>query len=167
METKKCPYCAEEIKIEAIKCKYCGEFLKNESSSEQGPDTWICKNCKEEVENTFDICWNCGASIEGAIDKESVSEFKKIKKEVGKQYSSGAGNIVLSIVIFTFVGFAFGYYMYGNIFGKYIDIKDIFFSSGLEGMITSSIREKIIISTVIGGVIGGVIGNYINKRNKK
>lgn len=33
METKNCPYCGEEIKIEAKKCKHCKEFLTPENST--------------------------------------------------------------------------------------------------------------------------------------
>ena len=37
-ETKLCPYCKEEIKVDAIKCKHCGEFLNNLNENIIKPD---------------------------------------------------------------------------------------------------------------------------------
>ena len=33
--TKKCPFCAEDILVEAVKCKHCGEMLKKEQIGEE------------------------------------------------------------------------------------------------------------------------------------
>lgn len=35
MTTKKCPFCAEEINIDAIKCRHCGEMLNSQTSSKE------------------------------------------------------------------------------------------------------------------------------------
>lgn len=36
-EYKKCPFCGEDIRIEAIKCKHCGEFLEIKQQEPQKP----------------------------------------------------------------------------------------------------------------------------------
>ena len=44
---------------------------------------WICKNCKEEVEDNFDVCWNCGSDRDGAPTTEASKDvYQKNKEEV-------------------------------------------------------------------------------------
>lgn len=52
MDGRKCPYCAESIKAEALKCHCCGTDLTQSSwndSERSGPAVVACRTCNVEL----------------------------------------------------------------------------------------------------------------------
>lgn len=71
MQTKTCPYCGEEINVNAIKCKHCGEFL--EEKKEKVTGTKACPFCGEEILASAVKCKHCGEFLNKTIDRSATS----------------------------------------------------------------------------------------------
>ena len=59
-ETKRCPYCGEEILAIAKKCKHCGEWLEEKAEQKKEKTMIDCPICGEAVEEGTEVCpyWN-------------------------------------------------------------------------------------------------------------
>jgi RNA polymerase subunit RPABC4/transcription elongation factor Spt4 len=55
-ETKRCPYCGEEILAVAKKCKHCGEWLEQKEPEKEKK---ACPICGELVDADLEVCPYC------------------------------------------------------------------------------------------------------------
>jgi hypothetical protein len=63
--TKHCPFCAEEIRYEAVKCRFCGEFLHARTGDEVTPSAGADAdvNRVEDNERASDVLWSGRPSL--------------------------------------------------------------------------------------------------------
>ena len=90
-ETKKCPFCGEEIKAVAKKCKFCNTWLDG-SNPEAEPEEIKqveCPACGEMVDSSQSTCPSCNEPLN--IDQEfSVEDLALKGKELLNKGFKGA-----------------------------------------------------------------------------
>lgn len=95
METKKCPYCGEDILTVAKKCKHCGEWLDKEPSTTTPPqpEKIECPACAEKIDKGLDICPFCNEHITAVSEPEPATP---LQRPDSKTPTSGVASVILT-----------------------------------------------------------------------
>jgi hypothetical protein len=69
VQTRLCPFCKEEVNVEAIKCKHCRSFIQPEKTSHGG----ICPFCMETIMPEAIVCKHCGSNVGMSSDLNVIT----------------------------------------------------------------------------------------------